>query len=109
MLITEKDGPVWLVTQDGMRTSVANVPPVLHQGQGGMLGVYLSPRYATDHFIYLTYSEPGEGGSSLAMARARLVLGQGTASLDGLQVLWRDPLKGKGGQFRHVSLLLGED
>lgn len=99
MLVTEKSGPVWLVTQAGAKTSVTNVPPVLHQGQGGMLGVFLSPKYATDHNIYLTYAEPGDGGSSLALARARLALGQGTASLEGLQVLWRDMPKGKGGQF----------
>src|SRR5262245_59610285 len=39
MLITEKVGPVWLVTQQGEKTPVANVPAVLWQGQGGMLGV----------------------------------------------------------------------
>ncbi|MEP6915446.1 MAG: PQQ-dependent sugar dehydrogenase, partial [Acidobacteriota bacterium] len=64
-----------------------------------MLGVYVSPQYATDHNVYLTYSEPGEGGSSLALARARLSIGEGTASLDGLQVIWRQMPKGKGGQF----------
>jgi glucose/arabinose dehydrogenase len=99
MLITEKTGPVWLVTQAGAKTPVANVPPVLVQGQGGMLGVYLSPHYATDHFVYLTYAEPGDGGSSLALARAKLSLGANTASLDGLQVIWRDGERGKGGQF----------
>lgn len=99
MLVTEKVGPVWLVTQTGEKTPVANVPPVLHQGQGGMLGIFLSPHYATDHNVYLTYSEPGDGGSSLALARARLSTGEGTASLDGLQVLWRQMPKGRGGQF----------
>src|SRR5262245_28384437 len=59
MLITEKVGPVWLVTQEGVKTPVTNVPAVLSQGQGGMLGVFLSPKYATDHFVYLTYAEPG--------------------------------------------------
>src|SRR3954467_14719260 len=72
MLVTEKVGPVWLVTQQGAKTPVANAPAVLYQGQGGMLGVFLSPKYATDHNVYLTYSEPGDGGSSLALARARL-------------------------------------
>src|SRR5689334_23593132 len=69
MIITEKVGPVWLVTQKGEKTPVDNVPAVLWQGQGGMLGVYLSPKYATDHSIYLTYSEPGDepGTSGLAM------------------------------------------
>jgi aldose sugar dehydrogenase len=99
MLITEKVGPVWLVTQDGAKILVTNVPPVLYQGQGGMLGVFLSPHYASDHFVYLTYSEPGDGGSSLAMARAKLVIDQGSASLDGLEVIWRQMPKGRGGQF----------
>jgi len=99
MLITEKVGPVWLVTPQGAKTPVANVPPVLFQGQGGMLGVFVSPHYATDHHVYLTYSEPGDGGSSLALARAKLSIGEGTASLDGLEVLWRQMPKGKGGQF----------
>jgi glucose/arabinose dehydrogenase len=99
MLITEKVGPVWLVTQDGAKTPVTNVPAVLSEGQGGMLGVFLSPHYATDHNVYLTYAEPGDGGSSLAMARARLTIGKDSASLDGLQVLWREMPKGRGGQF----------
>jgi glucose/arabinose dehydrogenase len=98
MLITEKVGAVWLVTQQGAKTPVANVPAVLHQGQNGLLGVYLSPRYGTDRSVYLTYSEPGDGGSGLALARAQLTIGQGAASLDGLQVLWRQMPKGGGGQ-----------
>jgi len=101
MVVTEKVGPVWLVTQKGERTPISNVPAVLYGGQGGMLGVFTSPKYATDHFIYLTYAEPGEetGTSGLALARARLTIGEGTASLDDLQVLWRDLPKGRGGQF----------
>ncbi len=99
MLITEKVGAVWLVTQQGEKTLVENAPEVLWQGQGGMLGVFLSPHYAADHNVYLTYSEPGEGGSSLALARAKLGLAPNKASLDGLQVLWRQMPKGRGGQF----------
>lgn len=99
MLVTEKVGPVWLVTQQGEKTPVENVPQVLYQGQGGMLGVFVSPHYASDHSIYLTYAEPGDGGSSLALARARLAIGPGKASLEGLQVIWRQMPKGRGGQF----------
>src|SRR5215211_3686470 len=99
MLVTEKVGPVWLVTQQGEKTAVENVPESLHQGQGGMLGVFVSPHYAADHNVYLTYAEPGDGGSSLALARARLALAANKASLDGLQVLWREMPKGRGGQF----------
>ena len=103
MLVTEKVGPVWLVTQAGEKTPIDNVPKVEYGDQGGMLGVFLSPHYADDHNVYLTYSEPGEAGetgvSSLALARAKLTIGSGKASLDGLQVIWRDMPKGKGGQF----------
>ena len=110
LLVTEKVGPLWIVSQAPAgrgggptlrRVSVGNVPTVVAQGQGGMMGVYLSPNYATDHNIYLTYSEPGDSaaGSSLALARAKLVIGAGWASLDGLQVIWRDGARGRGGQF----------
>jgi glucose/arabinose dehydrogenase len=100
MLITEKVGPMWLVTQQGAKTPVANVPEVLYGGQGGMLGVYISPHYASDHHVYLTYSEPGEpGGSSLALARARLAISKSGARLKDLKVIWRDGERGRGGQF----------
>ena len=100
MLITEKVGHLWVVTQQGEKTEVAHVPEVLYGGQGGMLGVYTSPHYAHDHYVYLTYSEPGEpGGSSLALARAQISIGKFYASLEGLQVIWRDGERGKGGQF----------
>ena len=46
MLVTEKVGPVWLVTPEGAKTPVANAPAVLYGGQGGMLGIFVSPKYA---------------------------------------------------------------
>ena len=99
MLITEKVGGLQLVTQQGQKTPVSNVPAVLHHNQGGMLGVYLSPHYAKDHYIYLTYSAPVGDGSSLALARAKLKIGNGAASLEDLKVIWHDGEGGKGGQF----------
>jgi len=98
MLITEKVGPVWLVSQAGEKIPVSNVPPVYYQGQNGMLGVFVSPHYAKDHSIYLTYAEPGEYGGGLALARAKLNATATTASLENLTVLWRQMPKGKGGQ-----------
>ena len=107
MLVTEKVGPVWLVTPQGVKRPVLNYPAALYGGQGGMLGIYVSPTFATDQSVYLTYSEPGTiggiSGSSLALAKARLVLNDAgtppTASLEGLKVIWRDGARGRGGQF----------
>ena len=89
MLITEKVGPIWLVTQKGEKTEISGVPQALKLGMGGMLGVFLSPHYATDHNVYLTYAEPGEGGAGLALARGRLAITGDKASLEGLKVIWR--------------------
>src|SRR3954453_5684327 len=55
MLITEKPGPVYVVSQQGEKIQIANTPPVYFQGQNGMMGVFLSPAYAKDQRIYLTY------------------------------------------------------
>src|SRR3954465_10233325 len=78
MLVTEKVGPIWLVTPQGQKRPVLNYPAVLYGGQGGMLGIYTSPNFATDNTVYITYCEPGTiggiRGSSLALAKAKLVL-----------------------------------
>src|SRR5215471_6751078 len=98
MLITEKVGPVWLVTQQGQKIQIGNTPAVYYQGQNGMLGVFLSPHYATDKSIYLTYAEPGDYGGGLALARAKLNCAATSAALENFEVLWRQMPKGKGGQ-----------
>jgi len=100
LLVTEKPGHLWIVSPDGKRKfEVAGVPEVHYEGQGGLLDVAVGPTYARDHSIYLTYSEPGEGGSSLALARAHLIGNAKGFRLDGLKVIWRQLPKGEGGQF----------
>ena len=99
MLVTEKVGPVWLLSPEGQKISpVGNTPPVYWQGQNGMHGVFVSPQYATDQSIYLTYVEPGDYGGGLALARAKLNTAVPTARLENFEVLWRQMPKGKGGQ-----------
>lgn len=98
MLITEKVGPLWLVSQQGDKTLVLGTPAVYWQGQNGMLGVFLSPHYATDQSIYLTYAEPGDYGGGLALARAKLSITDKLVRLTNFEVLWRQMPKGMGGQ-----------
>jgi glucose/arabinose dehydrogenase len=107
MLVTEKVGPIWLVTPQGQKRPVLNYPASLYGGQGGMLGIYTSPNFARDQTVYITYCEPGTiggiSGSSLTLAKATLTLNDSatpaTASLDNLKVIWRDGARGRGGQF----------
>jgi glucose/arabinose dehydrogenase len=100
-LVTEKPGRVWFVdVATGARKPVSGVPRVAYGGQGGLLDIAVSPTFTKDGAVYLTYSEPSpNGGSGLALARASFINTDGGASLSDLQVLWRDPAGGQGGQF----------
>ncbi len=99
-LVTEKGGRLWLIdVGNGARQEVAGGPKVVAEGQGGLLDVKVSPHFAQDALVYLTFAEPSRnGGSQLALARAKLVRGASPA-LQGLEVIWRNPTGGKGGHF----------
>jgi aldose sugar dehydrogenase len=94
MLVTEKPGKMYLVSQAGSKQLINGVPKVYFEGQEGLLDVAVSPHFASDRMVYITYSEQGSDGSGLALARGKLI---GT-SLAGLQVIWRQIPYGKGGQ-----------
>jgi len=99
MLVTEKVGPIWLVSQKGEKIApLGNTPPVYWNGQNGMHGIFLSPNFATDKKVYITYAEPGDYGGGLALARATLNTTATSARLGDFQVLWRQLPRGKGGQ-----------
>jgi aldose sugar dehydrogenase len=100
-IVTEKPGHIWLVdVSNGQKQPVSGAPTVIYHEQGGLLDVVVAPGFASNNQVYVTYSEPsGNGGAGLALARARLVRDAGGARLDGLQVIWRDPAGGQGGQF----------
>ncbi|MFN9430918.1 MAG: PQQ-dependent sugar dehydrogenase [Acidobacteriota bacterium] len=98
MLVTEKIGPIWLVSAEGEKIApLGGTPPVYWQGQNGMLGIYISPTYTTDERVYITYIEPGEYGGSQVLARARLNAGR-SPRLQDFEVIWRQMPRGKGGQ-----------
>jgi len=98
LLVTEKAGHLKLRSPDGRVQEVAGVPEVAAGGQGGLLDVAIAPDFSRSGTIYLTYSEPGEGGSQLALARATLD-SRGAERLDNLTVIWRSGETGPGGQF----------
>ncbi|MEN2784977.1 PQQ-dependent sugar dehydrogenase [Sphingomonas qilianensis] len=99
MLVTEKPGHLWLVTPAGVKTEVSGVPKVHFEGQGGLLAVVTAPSFAQTRQIYLTYSEPGDGGDGLALARATLDSSTAQPTLKDVRVIWRQLPRGKGGQF----------
>lgn len=73
-LVTERPGRLRHISPDGtLSEPIGGVPEVLAQRQGGLLDVTVSPDFASDRTIYLTYAKPlGDGMSATAAARARL-------------------------------------
>ncbi|WP_205959634.1 PQQ-dependent sugar dehydrogenase [Ramlibacter humi] len=72
-LVTERGGRMRVVEADGrVGPAIAGVPPVVARGQGGLLDVVTDSGYASNRTVFFCFSEPGEGGNSTAMARARL-------------------------------------
>ncbi|MFT4228004.1 PQQ-dependent sugar dehydrogenase [Micropruina sp.] len=101
-LITERAGRLVLRYADGRSTEVAGVPEVVHQGQGGLGDVIVSPDFATDRTVYLSWAARGTGGSGAEVGRATLVTDANGARLDGLSVIWRQQPKTSGsGHYGH--------
>jgi glucose/arabinose dehydrogenase len=100
-LVTEQPGRIWLVdAASGRKTAVGGAPQVRFGGQGGLLDIALSPHFAADGLVYVSFSRPTpDGGSGLALSRAKLVRGADGARLEDMQLLWSDPEGGQGGQF----------
>jgi glucose/arabinose dehydrogenase len=56
-LVTERDSfAVFRVTAAGQRTQVGTVPNVVGGGEGGLLGLAVSPTFATDQQVYLYHT-----------------------------------------------------
>jgi glucose/arabinose dehydrogenase len=98
MLVTQKGGTMVVLAADGasVQATLAGLPAVVSDGQGGLMDVALDPDFATDPWAYWAYSEPGTGAeaglSGTAVARGRLV---GDA-LQGVAVIYRQVPKVSG-------------
>lgn len=87
-LVTEKAGRLRLVGADGaVGAPIAGAPQVMSEDQGGLLDVELSPDFASDRLVYLSYSEPRQGGNGTSVARGRL--SDDGARLENVQVIFR--------------------
>jgi glucose/arabinose dehydrogenase len=89
MLITEKAGTLYLVSADGQqRTRVDGIPAVSSAGQGGLMDVVLHPGFAKNRLVYFSYSEAGEGGKGVVLARGVFADGA-QPSLQNVETLFR--------------------
>lgn len=102
-LITLRTGRLLLAdTATGASAEVSGVPKVQVAGQGGLGDVAVSPTFATDRLVYLSWAEAGDDGTSgAAVGRGRLSDGP-SPELTGLEVIWRQNPKVSGsGHYGH--------
>lgn len=72
-LVTERPGRMRIVNAQGrLGEPLQGVPRVAAGGQGGLLDLVLDSAFASNRTLYFCFSEPGSGGNSTALARARL-------------------------------------
>jgi glucose/arabinose dehydrogenase len=96
LLVTEKGGSLQLISADGSTKSpVAVQPPggLVTSGQGGLLDVALDPNFSTpgESWVYLSYSQPGAGGSSTAVMRGQLDVANPAALTNPTQIFQQLP------------------
>ncbi|OFI39696.1 glucose sorbosone dehydrogenase [Arthrobacter sp. SW1] len=72
-VISERDSKLLKVVRNGEATVIGEVPGVVPGGEGGLLGLALSPGFSTDRLLYFYYTAESDN----RIARARLEAGPG--------------------------------
>lgn len=99
LLISGKSGTMQILTTDGkIDKNITGFPEVQYASQGGMLDVNIDPDFATNRMVYWTYSQPGEGGATLAVAKGKLSADE--TKLENVKVIYEVTPRYRGaGQF----------
>nr|WP_312507946.1 PQQ-dependent sugar dehydrogenase [Pseudomonas luteola] len=101
MLVTERPGRLRVLKSDGsVSNPIAGLPDVYNRSQGGLMDVALSPSFAEDRLIYLTYSEGGGEDDKAGTAVGRGTLSADMTRVEGFTVIFRqEPKLSTGAHF----------
>ena len=90
LLITERRGRLRLFQGGRLSEPLDGVPQVYARGQGGLLDVVLSPGFAQDRLVYLSYAESEADGEPAGTSVGRGRLSQDGLRLEGFHVIFRE-------------------
>ena len=108
MVVTEREGAVRIVSQDGtVSAPLKGMPSVAVGGQGGILDVILDPDFAGNRLLYISFSEPGAGGAGTAVVRARL--NDARTELESPEIIFSQQPKSRGGRHFGSRLVFAPD
>ncbi|MBW5413278.1 PQQ-dependent sugar dehydrogenase [Pseudomonas sp. MAG002Y] len=101
MLVTERPGRLRVLKSDGsVSNPIAGLPAVYNRSQGGLMDVALSPSFAEDRLIYLSYSEGGGEDDKAGTAVGRGTLSADMTRVEGFTVIFRqEPKLSTGAHF----------
>ena len=107
LVATQRQGELFVInTESGEVHNISNVPAVATQGQGGLLDVAVSPEFADDQYIFITYTATGDGGSATHVARA--VLDLESNALADVEVIYQAPFQSGGSHFGSRVVIEGD-
>lgn len=109
-LITERPGQLrWLNAENQLSPPLTGVPAVFAKSQGGLLDVALSPTFATDRLVYLSYSETDAEGDKAGTAVGRGKLTADMRGLERFEVIFRQQPKLSTGNHFGSRLVFDRD
>lgn len=109
VLITERSGRLLLMTAERQIIPVSGLPKVAVGGQGGLLDVAASPEFSNNGLIFLSFSEPGRGGSGTAVVRGKLEIAGDKARLEDAEIIFSMKPKSRGGRHFGSRLVFHPD
>lgn len=99
LLVTQKNGKLFIVSREGPKKLVNGVPNVAYGGQGGLGDVVLHPNFKTNRMVYISYAVSEDGKNGAVVSRATL---KQDAKLENLQIIWQQSPKVSGrGHYSH--------
>ncbi|MEM1236592.1 MAG: PQQ-dependent sugar dehydrogenase [Pseudomonadota bacterium] len=104
IILTEREGELYLITPGQGAVEVSGAPEVVAQGQGGLLDVLVPRDFAETRELFFTYAKRQGRGAGTAVAKGRLS-GDGT-TLTGLETIFEMAPGTSGG--RHFGSRLVE-
>jgi aldose sugar dehydrogenase len=108
-LVTERDGLLKFVSDEGVQSVVPGTPEVFAQGQGGLLDVVLSPDFETDNTIFMTFSQGSPEGAGTSIYRAKLTAADGGYELANGETIFAANNRSYGGRHFGSRLAFSPD
>ena len=88
LMVTIKSGYMEIHDKSGaLEKKITGFPPVVYEGQGGLLDVAFDPNFRTNKMIYWSYSEGYSTGNLTAVAKGKL--NESAGKVEDVKVIFR--------------------